>query len=613
MYLSTVTKHARRIALLIVVASLLITSALSNNLFKASGESMQPVERSQEQIIAYMIDHPALVHTFFLDFSRVYDNYPSLEAPYESGSLKEGVYTQYLNMINQVRYIAGLSEVTLNQSYNEQAQAAALLNAINDRLSHYPERPDGMNDDLYNLGYSGASHANLGHGYNDGAHAVRNGWMEDSDETNISSVGHRRWILNPFMKETGFGQVGYYYAMYAHDNANAIYTNTPVHVAWPAKNMPISMFDYYYAWSYIVGRAIDQSEIDSLKVVLKNTKTGKSWTFKNGSANCYVDNSGYGAPGAIIFLPDSIEEYDDGDIYSVTITGLNDGTISYDVNFFYDGIERYQPVNSVELDHNEVKIKTGDSVTLNARIQPDNATDKELIGDCSDTSVCDLTIGSNSVTLTAKKDGQAEITVHAGDLKEDKCKVIVSNETIDPIEPTPSEPEETTPAEWEDPTPNPAPKPSNNQNGLADCADKDGNWWYYTNGKIDTNHNGVDHNKYGWWRVENGKVNFKAQGIYQNKYGWWKTTDGEVTFKENSIYQNEFGWWKCKDSKVDFSAQSIYQNQYGWWKTTDGKVTFKENGLFKNQYGTWKVENSKVNFNFNGKYQGKTIKNGKVV
>ena len=43
------------------------------------------------------------------------------------------------------------------------------------------------------------------------------------------------------------------------------------------------------------------------------------------------------------------------------------------------------------------------------------------------------------------------------------------------------------------------------------------------------------------------------------------------------------------------------------------KVTFKENGLFSNQYGTWKVENSKVNFNFNGTYQGKTIKNGKVV
>ena len=57
----------------------------------------------------------------------------------------------------------------------------------------------------------------------------------------------------------------------------------------------------------------------------------------------------------------------------------------------------------------------------------------------------------------------------------------------------------------------------------------------------------------------------------------------------------------------------MYQNQFGWWKTTNGKVTFKENGLFKNQYGTWKVESSKVNFNLNGTYQGKTIKNGKVL
>ena len=165
----------------------------------------------------------------------------------------------------------------------------------------------------------------------------------------------------------------------------------------------------------------------------------------------------------------------------------------------------------------------------------------------------------------------------------------------------------------EDPDYKPTPvEPDTKFTGLANEADKDGNWWYYTDGKIDKTHTGVDQNKYGWWRVENGKVNFKAQGIYQNQYGWWKTTDGEVTFKENSIYQNGFGWWKCKDSKVDFNAQSIYQNKYGWWKTTDGKVTFKENGLFSNQYGTWKVENSKVNFNYNGTYQGKTIKNGKV-
>ena len=165
-----------------------------------------------------------------------------------------------------------------------------------------------------------------------------------------------------------------------------------------------------------------------------------------------------------------------------------------------------------------------------------------------------------------------------------------------------------------DPDYKPAPvEPISKFTGLADSADKDGNWWFFKDGKIDKTHNGVDQNKYGWWRVENGKVNFNAQGIYQNSMGWWKTTNGKVTFKEEGVFQNEYGWWRVKDSKVDFNAQSIYQNQFGWWKTTNGKVTFKENGLFKNQYGTWKVENSKVNFGFNGKYQGKTIKNGKVV
>ena len=180
-------------------------------------------------------------------------------------------------------------------------------------------------------------------------------------------------------------------------------------------------------------------------------------------------------------------------------------------------------------------------------------------------------------------------------------------------DPTPSEPDDPTPSEPDDPTPV---EPVTKFTGLANEADKDGNWWYYTDGEIDKTHTGVDQNKYGWWRVENGKVNFKAQSIYQNQFGWWKTTDGKVTFKENSIYQNQYGWWKCKDSKVDFTAQSIYQNQFGWWKTTDGKVTFKENGIFSNQYGTWKVENSKVNFDANGIYsfQGKTysVTNGKA-
>ncbi len=211
-----------------------------------------------------------------------------------------------------------------------------------------------------------------------------------------------------------------------------------------------------------------------------------------------------------------------------------------------------------------------------------------------------LTAGEKCADCDKVLKAQEEVPALGHDFKDGKCTRCGAT---DPNY-KPSEPDDPTPVD---------PTPVVKQNGLADSADSNGDWWFYKDGKIDTTHNGVDQNKYGWWRVENGKVNFNAQSIYQNQFGWWKTTNGKVTFKEEGVFQNGFGWWRVKDSKVDFNAQSIYQNKFGWWKTTNGKVTFKENGLFSNQYGTWKVENSKVNFNFNGKYQGKTIKNGKVV
>ncbi|MBQ3328000.1 MAG: Ig domain-containing protein [Clostridia bacterium] len=304
-----------------------------------------------------------------------------------------------------------------------------------------------------------------------------------------------------------------------------------------------------------------------------------------------------------------------------------------------------KPVTGVSLDKTELTLDEGDSATLAATVSPEDASNKNVTWTSSDEKVATVDATGK---VTAIKAGTATITVTTEDgEKTATCAVTVNHKHVEEVVPGKAatctekgltdgkkcsvcdavlEEQEEIPAlghdfkdgkctrcDAADPDYKPTPvEPVSKFTGLANEADKDGVWWYYTDGKIDKTHTGVDQNKYGWWRVENGKVNFNAQSIYQNENGWWKTTDGKVTFKENSIYQNQYGWWKCKDSKVDFTAQSIYQNQYGWWKTTNGKVTFKENGLFKNQYGTWKVENSKVNFNYNGTYQGKTIKNGKV-
>ena len=243
----------------------------------------------------------------------------------------------------------------------------------------------------------------------------------------------------------------------------------------------------------------------------------------------------------------------------------------------------------------------GEVLEAQKEIPAKGHTEEVIKGKAATCTEKGLTDGKKCSVCGEVLEAQKDIPALGHDYKDGKCTVCGAE---DPNY-KPEEPDEPTPVE-----------PDTKFTGLANEADKDGVWWYYTDGKIDKTHTGVDQNKYGWWRVENGKVNFKAQGIYKNAYGWWKTTDGKVTFKENSIYKNEYGWWKCKDSKVDFNAQSIYQNQYGWWKTTGGKVTFKENGVFKNEYGWWKVEKSKVNFKFTGiaknDYGTWYVKNGKV-
>ena len=46
-------------------------------------------------------------------------------------------------------------------SLSKSAQAAALANAANGELSHYPRRPRDMSDNMYNLAQEGASSSNI--------------------------------------------------------------------------------------------------------------------------------------------------------------------------------------------------------------------------------------------------------------------------------------------------------------------------------------------------------------------------------------------------------------------------------------------------------------------
>ncbi len=265
---------------------------------------------------------------------------PITAEPYALGKLSDKTLKSAADMLNQIRYIAGIPDgVELSDSYNELAQAAALSNYANNDLSHFPVQPAGMPDDMYALAKEGASSSNIswaswaGRSLND---TIVSGWMKDGSDGNIPMVGHRRWILNPSMGKTGFGAVsgqnGTYSAMYTFDRSNS--GAQEYGVMWPAQNMPVEYFDKEYPWSISMGYNVDESKV---QVALTRKKDGKKWSFSKASADgdFYVNNDGYGQEGCIIFRPDSgIDGYSAGEEFKVEITGLEQGDVSYTVHFF---------------------------------------------------------------------------------------------------------------------------------------------------------------------------------------------------------------------------------------------------------------------------------------
>ena len=350
-----------------------------------ANENMQNVGvnvayHTEDEIREFVKNHPA-------DFTSPveYEEEPLGKAPYSLGRLKYKTLQSALNTINQIRYIAGLSsDVILNDDYVKQAQGASVVNSVNDVLTHYPVKPAGMSDEVYRIGAEGASHSNIAMGYNNIDTSLVYGYMEDGDSSNIDRLGHRRWILNPSMKATGFGYYNNYTATYALDNS---FGYSPEYgVIWPAQNMPTEYFNKDFPWSISMGYAVT----DSVEVELIRLTDNKTWKFSKSSSDGYfnVNNDGFGKQGCIIFRPDGIEKYVAGEKFRVNITGLS-APLSYEVSFF-----DLVPITGLSLDKTPNIIRLGENLDLGIKFLPENA--KKIVRVTVDGKILSLGKGKNS-------------------------------------------------------------------------------------------------------------------------------------------------------------------------------------------------------------------------
>ncbi len=287
----------------------------------ASGLGVE--SHTQEEIIKRIKDSGALITD-----DTVYKTNYSAEQPYSAGVLDESTLNSGIAMLNNIRYIAGLNyDVTLDEEFNKECQAGALIGKIYEAIDHHPKQPSGMSDDLYQLAYKGCSESNIAWGFSTLNKCIVFGWMSDEDEGNISSVGHRAWCLNPTMGKTGFGVVDNYYNMHSFDRSH---TSSIKNISWPAQNMPVEYFDKNMPWSVFTGSSETASDV---KVTLTRQSDGKVWNFSQDSADGYFNCTNYIQSGTIVFRPGDITGYNDGDVFTVSVTGVKT-PLSYTVSFF---------------------------------------------------------------------------------------------------------------------------------------------------------------------------------------------------------------------------------------------------------------------------------------
>ena len=298
---------------------------------------------SQSEIARLLTDNP-------LDLpDNVLDSMPSCTAPFAAGSVKTEALQAAANRLNALRRIAGLPDVTLDLSLCEEAQYGAVIQGHYGALDHYPSKPAGMSDAFYQRAYAASSSSNLYAGRT--LTTAVDGWMNDSDQTNVDRLGHRRWQLNPALGKVGFGYAEAntrYHTYLAEKVLDKSGSGCEYDfISWPASgNFPAELFGKNIAWSISLNPMEYQTPRQSdLTVTLTREADGKVWTFRGSSyaptdsGNYFrVDTGGYGIPNCIIFRPDGIQTYDG--IYTVQIQGLKTRNgqsvkdFAYQVEFF---------------------------------------------------------------------------------------------------------------------------------------------------------------------------------------------------------------------------------------------------------------------------------------
>jgi uncharacterized protein YkwD len=248
-----------------------------------------------------------------------------------AGELAEESKMNVLDLLNYVRKLHGLGPVTYNYANDIYAQKGAFLIALNGAMSHNPPKTWRC---WSKEAFKGCSSSDIIGGTTASftpCQAVMY-WLTD---TGVESLGHRRWILSPFLKTVAYGQAvvnGRYGGTLMvigdkHQNARTDF------VAYPFREYPALLFDmnWYLSFSVIQDRtnSWNNQGVDfSAAKITVTAESGNNLSIRSQKH----DNQGFGVPNLLAWKVNGLRK---GVRYTVTVQNVKtkDGQKDYEYWF----------------------------------------------------------------------------------------------------------------------------------------------------------------------------------------------------------------------------------------------------------------------------------------
>lgn len=291
------------------------------------------------------------------DASKENDLFAMIQETYNSdGSLSQQSQEAALGLINFFRALCGLGEVQISQDDNKYALAGSDYLADTNFVNGNPHNAaDGSGNEDAIKGLHSSNISMGSHGYS--IYDLLLMQFGDDDAQNGTSLGHRRWLLDPDLKTVGFGAAKgnswkYFVLTYtAVNNPDRENVAFPSDGFFPIEALISCLSEYGAPFHVSLGTDYKDTSPSGMKVTItKDDGTTTEFNYVSSNSNpdmsenwWTVNTGGYGSGSAIIINPSYgwLGEYKDlaGHTFTVTITGLldkdgNPATITYNINFF---------------------------------------------------------------------------------------------------------------------------------------------------------------------------------------------------------------------------------------------------------------------------------------